>query len=260
MLESAASLKVQDCINAPLLKTWGDLKPKAQAIVMLELERVVEWLNLGDFKKPSAEQLKEWSRILVNDYDLESLEDILLCFRLVREGKIPATFHERFGCDIVLGWFKTYLAEHKLPEREKQIVNARKQKDQEYAEQLQADEKGREVLKTIREGLENKMKAERENRFKTTSSIPMTKEMEITMLRMDLDKMSIGILRGLQKQYSGLVRIKPTRYRCTDGSVFNRNYQRDDGGKIVESRLSKIAVKKAIKQMESTTSKQMEGV
>lgn len=243
---------MSDCVNAPTLRVWGEQKNKAQAIVLLELERVIEWLNLGDFKKPSADQLKEWSKILVNDYDLESLEDILLCFRMVREGKIPAKFHERFGCDIVLSWFQTYLSEHKLPEREKQIVNARKQKDREYAEQLQADEKGREVLKTIREGLENKMKADRENRFKTAASVPMTKEMEITMLRMDLDRMSIGVLRSLQKQYANMVRIKPTRYVCKNGDVFNRQYQRDQGGKIVESRLSKIAVKKAIKQVESS--------
>ncbi len=194
----------------------------------MELEKTVRWFNFNDFKKPDTELLKMWADTLVQTYELETLEDFVRFFHLIRKGQININFYERFGYDVIQKAFAKYLDELKLPEREKQIKNEKVEKLKD-AERLEKIEGWSTVLKTIG-GSQKRPKTPRKGNFK-----PYTKQDELNDLKNHLESYPKSILKDLQKQYSALGKVSSKDGRSV--------VIRDPGGKLIESRLSLLAVR-----------------
>jgi hypothetical protein len=219
---------IQDCVSAKIIANYPEeILEKVSNLVFIELEKTVRWFNLNDFKKPNAELLLMWADSLVDQYELESVEDFVRFFTLIRKGTLDLNFFERLGYDVIQKAFSKYLGEMKLPERERQIKNKKieHQKDVDRSEVVNGYA---ETLKIINNSIIKKVVEVK----KSKSSF--SKESEIKELRMNISGYPDKTLHSLRNQYENLSSIR-------GGKVV-----RDKGLKIIESRLSLNSLKKEL--------------
>ena len=170
-----------------------------------ELDRLQKKYNLPQSRQYDSDTLVDVAYDLMEQYKHESLEDFVLFFKLVRQGRIKVLEYERFGFDKIQQGFAKYLDEYKLPKLE----NAKKMKNNELNDVTPEAASGyAKVLKTI----EDSMKVGRETK---ATSIPTTwtQKDELDGLKASLPYLSNKQLESLKKQYED-----SSVYAYNDGS------------------------------------------
>jgi len=218
---------LKECISATIIANYSEKSVHSIIdVVFIELEKTVRWFNLNDFKKPDSEVMLFWAETLVDQYRLEAPEDFLRFFDLIRKGSIGLNFYERLGYDIIQKAFAKYLHDLKLPEKERKINNDKieKQKD---VDRLHVVNGWSEVLKTISLNKKKRIKS-------NSNESSYSKRDELNDLKKYLDSYPISTLKNLQSQYELIARVE------------NKKVKRDKGGKIIESRLSLLSLRKQL--------------
>lgn len=219
-------------MSAPVLVNYPDrFKPKVLAVTVLEIERIVNWLNLKDHTKPSAEVMKDWAKTLLKRFNCETLEDFILFFDMIRDGRLKLKFYERFGCDVLIDAFEKYLLEVKTPVREKLVHNTQAQ-HKKLSDSI-TDSSG---WTRVREALEANMKAEKPKKSELRKIRAKVDKQEVKEW---LDRLAISEIRGLEKQYFKS-RLRYDRSGVTIATPPDKHC------KLIESRLTLLAIKKAL--------------
>lgn len=141
------SLTVQKCLTAPLL-----VNQKAQELdiiksIFLIVKRFNDLVNVG--KKMNEDQLIALSSDLFERFSSESLEDILLFFKMARSGSFGDIY--RLDSLIVLSWMDKYF-DIKIQAREDEIQNNRNvqlRKENDAVKNYVPDEKAKENLEKL---------------------------------------------------------------------------------------------------------------
>lgn len=238
IISNSRSIKIQDCLSAPIVRIYPDeFKPKVVGVVVFEIERYVKWLNLPEYKQPSVDQMKIWAETFVEKFDTESLEDYIYFFRQVRTGNIKINFYERLGCDVILEAFSNYLSTIKIPKREQVLHNKKVEHRKQTEKALEVKSNAlQEIYKKI--AYNQPQKSAKESTVKWSSSSTGQKH-EIASLKLSLHDMPIGTLKALEKQY-----LMQTITEKRNGKFIPI---RSVGCKMIQSRLTLLASKKAIK-------------
>lgn len=222
---------IQDCVSAQIIRNYDlAMKETIEKIIFVEMEKTVRWFNLNEFKRPDTQIMIMWSESLCDQYELESVEDFIRFFNLIRKGNINLNFYERLGYDVIQKAFANYLAEMKIPEKERQLNNEKKerQKTVDRSEVVKGYSKALEIIDSaiIKNTTERK---------KSKSSF--SKESELKNLRSNIDSYTLNVLKSLRVEYEGISSVR-------GGKVI-----RDKGLKIVESRLSLISLRKQLRSI-----------
>lgn len=217
---------IQDCVSAQIIRNYDSaMKETIEKIVFVEMEKTVRWFNLNEFKRPDTQIMIMWSESLCDQYELESVEDFIRFFNLIRKGNINLNFYERLGYDVIQKAFSNYLAEMKIPEKERQLSNEKieRQKSVDRSEVIQGYSKALEIIDSaiIKNTTERK-----------SSKSSFSKGVELKELKENIDNYPRNVLESFRSQYENISSIR-------GGKVI-----RDKGLKILESRLSLIALRK----------------
>lgn len=147
LIQVERSLTVEKCLSAPLLVNQKQNEPELIKSIFLIVKRFNDLVNVG--KKMNEDQMIALAADLFERFGGESLEDIMLFFKMARSGEFGDFY--RLDSIVVLSWIDKYL-EVKIIAREDEIRNERNTRQREEDESVKnhvPDEKAKEYLEKL---------------------------------------------------------------------------------------------------------------
>ena len=105
----------------PISDLSKDDKKKAHIWITGEIVKLFKWLNFTDQKIPENEVLQDWAFTILNSNSTLTPEEIVIAFRMIREGRIELGMFERLGYDVLkraMDAYVVYRQRQLKPERE----------------------------------------------------------------------------------------------------------------------------------------------
>jgi hypothetical protein len=147
VLQVERSLTVEKCLSAPLLVNQKDSETELIKSIFLIVKRFNDLVNVG--KKMNEDQMIALSADLFERFGGESLEDVMLFFKMARSGEFGDFY--RLDSIVVLSWVDKYL-DLKITAREDEIQNERNVRQREEDESVKnhvPDEKAKQYLEQL---------------------------------------------------------------------------------------------------------------
>ena len=147
LIQVERSLSVKKCLSAPLLVNQKENETELIKSIFLIIKRFNDLVNVG--KKMNEDQMIALSADLFERFGGESLEDIMLFFKMARNGEFGDFY--RLDSIVVLSWIDKYL-ELKIIAREDEIQNERNIRQREEDEAVKnhvPDEKAKQYLEEL---------------------------------------------------------------------------------------------------------------
>lgn len=189
------AVDVADTLHAPLVSSYSDQdKFLVHQFIIQQLDRLQKKYNLPPSKRYDDQTLEDVAYDLMDQYKHETLEDFVLFFRLVRQGRLKVMKYERFGFDLIQNAFAEYIGEWKAAEREKVL---KKQK----AEQDKVEGSGAGGYRDLIRRLEAEIKAKQLEKVERKPIQSWTDKQELRLLQQQLPGMSIKELNDWRTQY-----------------------------------------------------------
>ncbi|MEG2510417.1 MAG: hypothetical protein RSA74_13295 [Chryseobacterium sp.] len=147
LIQVERSLTVEKCLSAPLLVNQKQNEPELIKSIFLIVKRFNDLVNVG--KKMNEDQMIALSADLFERFGGESLEDVMLFFKMARSGEFGDLY--RLDSIVVLSWVDKYL-DLKITAREDEIQNERNIRQREEDEAVKnhvPDEKAKQYLEQL---------------------------------------------------------------------------------------------------------------
>jgi len=145
------TLTVEKCLSGALLVNHKKNEKEVIKSIFLIVKRFNEIVNVG--KKMNEDQMITLSSDLYERFSSESLEDIMLFFKMARSGEFGDFY--RLDSIVILGWLPKYF-DLKIQAREDAIQNERNVRDRQENESVKnhvPDEKAKEYLERLSRGI-----------------------------------------------------------------------------------------------------------
>lgn len=114
------NLSISKCLNAPLLINQKANEEELSFSIFLIIKRFNDLVNVG--KKMNEDQMITLASDLFEKFGSESLDDVLLFFKMARSGEFGDFY--RLDSTVVLSWLPKYF-DRKIQAREDEIQNQR---------------------------------------------------------------------------------------------------------------------------------------
>lgn len=147
LIDIERSLTIEKCLDAPLLINQKDISVEIIKSIFIVVKRFNDLLNVG--KKMNEDQMIALSSDLYERFGTESLDDVLLFFKMARSGGFGDIY--RLDSIIVLSWVEKYLL-LKIQARENDIQNqrnVRQRKENDEVKNYVPDDKAIENLEKL---------------------------------------------------------------------------------------------------------------
>ena len=186
------SLSIKDALNAPILKKVYKASPYPTiAVVIAIIGQYASQLNIN--KTLTADQMTIMATDLIEYFECDTLEDIVLLFKYARQGKFDSSFDARskFDIKVVTKWLPQYM-DIKAQERERMIA------DREGRAAKEREEAARDMHPEAKKRLAEMRKARSMIKVKRKGSIPNDSTLNDSDLYLEQLKANIGKLTSKQ--------------------------------------------------------------
>lgn len=147
LLQVERGLSVEKCISAPLLVNQKQNEKELIKSIFLIVKRFNDLVNVG--KKMNEDQMIDLSADLFDRFGSESLEDVMLFFKMARSGEFGDLY--RLDTIVILSWIPKYMDKRITAFHDDRVnqENIKKRQENECIASHVPDDKAKEKLEQL---------------------------------------------------------------------------------------------------------------